>query len=60
MKTIAITGASGFIGQHLLKQYLDDGAKVVAIVPDPETLEPYACPNLEVVKAFFDDFGRLS
>lgn len=60
MKTIAITGASGFIGQHLLKHYLVEGAKVIAFVPDPETLEPYTCENLEVVKAFFEDFGRLS
>ena len=60
MKTIAITGASGFIGQHLLKHYLDEGAKVIAFVPDPETLKPYACANLEIIKAFFEDFGCLS
>lgn len=60
MKTIAIAGASGFIGQHLLKHYLDEGDKVLAFVPDPETLEPYTCENLEVVKAFFEDFDHLS
>lgn len=43
-----------------MKLYLDEGAKVIAFVPDPETLEPYACEKLEVVKAFFEDFGRLS
>ena len=60
-KTIAITGASGFIGQHLLKHYLEKGAHVVAIVPDPENLESFkAYQNLEVVTAFFEDFNRLS
>ena len=57
MKTIAITGASGFIGQHLLKHYLDEGAHVCAIVPDPENLEQYIhYKNLEIVKAGFEDF----
>ncbi len=60
MKTIAITGASGFIGQHLLKHYLDKGTRVIAFVPDPESLEKYTCSNLEIVKAFFEDFNNLS
>ena len=38
MKTIAITGASGFIGQHLLRHYLEEGSHVIAFVPDPENL----------------------
>ena len=57
MKTIAMTGASGFIGQHLLRHYLEEGAKVVAFVPDPENMEEYKkYPNFELVKAFFEDF----
>lgn len=61
MKTIAITGASGFIGQHLLKHYLDEGAHVCAIVPDPENLEQYIhYKNLEIVKAGFEDFDKIS
>lgn len=61
MKTIAITGATGFIGGHLMKHYLEEGAHVIAIVPDPENLEylrGYA--NLEVIKAYFEDFDKIS
>ena len=39
---------------------MDEGAKVIAFVPDPETLESYKCENFEVIKAFFEDFGHLS
>lgn len=61
MKKIAITGASGFIGKHLLRHYLEEGACVCAIVPDPENLEEFkAYPNLEIVKAGFEDFDKIS
>ena len=61
MKKIIITGASGFIGQHLLKHYLEEGAYVCAIVPDPENIEKYKMyKNFEVVKAGFEDFDKIS
>ena len=61
MKTIAITGASGFIGQHLLRHYLQEGAHVVAIVPHPEKIEQYkSFENLEIIKAGFEDFDKIS
>ena len=61
MKNIVITGASGFIGQHLLRHYLEAGAHVSAVVPDPENLEAYrSYPNLEIVKAGFENFDRIS
>ena len=61
-KNIVIVGASGFIGQHLLKHYLDENDFVYCVVPDPETLEKYKKNNskLIVVKAFFEDFNQLS
>ncbi len=59
---IAITGASGFIGQHLLNHYLSEGHEVCAIVPDPENLAEQAAKysTLELVHAGFEDFDRLS
>lgn len=61
-RNIVIVGASGFIGQHLLKHYLDEKDTVYCIVPDPETLEKYQTyySKLIVVKAFFEDFEHLS
>ena len=61
MKNIAITGASGFIGQHLLRHYLEEGAHVLAIVPDPEHLEEFKkYKEFEVVNAGFEDFDKIS
>ena len=61
MKNIVIVGASGFIGQHLLKHYLEEKAQVVAVVPDPENLTAYeAYENFRVVKAGFEVFDSLS
>jgi nucleoside-diphosphate-sugar epimerase len=61
-KKIIIAGASGFIGQHLLKHYLEEHADVYAIVPDPETIEKYKIEysNLTIVKAGFENFDNLS
>lgn len=58
---IAITGASGFIGQHLLRHYLEEGSHVLAIVPDPENLDEFKkYSGFEVVKAGFEDFDKIS
>ena len=61
MKKIAITGASGFIGQHLLRHYLEEGTHVLAIVPDPEHLDEFKTyQEFEVIKAGFEDFDKIS
>lgn len=61
-RNVVIVGASGFIGQHLLRHYLDEGDNVQAIVPDPENIEKFKkrYSNLKVIKAFFEDFDSLS
>ena len=62
MKNIVIIGASGFIGQHLLKHYLDAGDNVTAVVPDPENLDDFQneYKKLHVIKSYFEDFSSLS
>lgn len=60
---IVITGASGFIGQNLLRHYLEKGAHVCAVVPDPENLMNYKqkySDSLELVNAGFENFDRIS
>ena len=60
-KNIIIIGASGFIGQHLLKHYLEEGDNVLAIVPDPENLENFnQYDNFTVRKAYFEGFEEIS
>lgn len=62
MSTIAIIGASGFIGQHLTKHYLDQQFKVIVFVPDPENMSDLSqtYSNLEIHKAAFENFESLS
>jgi len=47
VKTIALIGGSGMIGQRILKEALSRGHKVVAIVRDPSRISEKN-PNLEV------------
>ena len=49
---ILITGASGFIGQHLLRACLDRGHQVSACVRDPNRLQRYF-PEARAVKSDF-------
>jgi uncharacterized protein len=48
---IAVLGASGATGQELVKQALDRGHSVVAVVRDPARLEAPSSPGLEVAQA---------
>ncbi len=50
MKQIVLIGASGFIGSVLLKEALNRGYQVKAVVRNPEKIT-IASPQLEVVKA---------
>ena len=38
---IALIGATGFVGSAILKEALDRGHEVTAIVRDPEKLKPH-------------------
>jgi uncharacterized protein len=46
---VSIIGASGFVGKALVKELLDRGHQVKAIIRNPEKLDAQA--NLEIVKA---------
>ncbi|MDF0642622.1 MAG: NAD(P)-dependent oxidoreductase [Nitrospira sp.] len=57
---IALIGATGFVGSAILKEALDRGHEVTAIVRDPEKLQPH--PNLHPQKGDVsgtDEVARL-
>lgn len=49
-RTIALTGATGFLGRHLLRGLLDRGYIVRALVRRPEALSNFTESNLTVFK----------
>lgn len=59
MKDIVLIGASGFVGSAILKEALNRGHKVTAIVQDPEKIK-VTDKNLTVVKADATDPDTLS
>ena len=61
IKNIVIVGASGFIGKHLLKHYLDEKKNVLVIVPDPENLTEFnTYSNFYCKELSFDGFDKIS
>ena len=59
MERAIVTGATGFIGTHLVKTLLERGVEVWAIVPDPENLDWENSGKLHPIRADFSQFGRL-
>lgn len=45
---IALTGATGFLGQHLLKALLDAGYSVRALARNPKALSAFESKNLDI------------
>ncbi len=60
-KVTALTGATGFIGRHVLRAVLDDGWRVRALVRDAARLEipPDAKAQVEVVTGALEDEAAL-
>lgn len=59
MRTL-LTGASGYLGLHLLRSLLDDGQRVTAVVRSAAKLGPFANDSrLEVVEADLRDHARF-
>ncbi len=60
MRTL-LTGAGGYIGLHLVRELLEDGQHVTAVVRSPEKLGPFARdPRLQVVEADLEDDARIA
>lgn len=60
MRTL-LTGASGYIGVHILRSLLEDGQRVTAVVRSAAKLGPLAnATGLEVVEADLEDSSRFS
>ncbi len=52
--TVLVTGASGFLGRHLLRRLLEAGSSVVAVSRNPEQLDDLKHPRMSVVRADFE------
>ena len=61
-KKIIVTGASGFIGQHLVRHYANQGDTVYAVIRTPEKLDASLRnnENVKICCADFDSFDNLS
>ena len=56
---IAVTGATGHVGNVLVRELVHRGQRVRAVVPESETTEAIAGLDVEVVRADVRDFDSL-
>ncbi len=54
-----ITGASGFIGSHLVKHFSDAGHHVTAFCRTPEKIAALKHPNINKVRGLIEDFSLV-
>jgi UDP-glucose 4-epimerase len=58
---ILVTGAGGYVGLHVVRELLEDGQHVTAVVRSPGKVGPFARhPGLRVVVADLEDDARLA
>lgn len=61
MNHVMITGASGFIGKHLARHYLNKGYRVTVFVRDPGKMDEFTShEGFRAIKSSFDEFDRLA
>jgi len=58
--TVAVTGASGCIGRHLVRSLLGRGAHVVAVVRNPDKVPQLRADGIEIRKADLKDRESLT
>lgn len=51
-----ITGATGFIGQHLCKRIVQRGHHIIALVRNPNKLQNLTLENIDILSGDFDSF----
>lgn len=59
MRKILITGASGFIGKALLKEYLNRGEDVIAVVRDKNKISEIISNKLTIIEADCSEYLNL-
>ncbi len=59
-KTVAVTGATGFIGRYIMRALLDRGAHAVAVVRTPSKAKEFADRGAEIRKADLADIDALT
>ena len=50
-----VTGATGFIGRHLVRTLLQQNRRVLALAGSPGQLDDLACPRLEILSGRVED-----
>lgn len=62
MKKVVVTGANGFVGSALVKELVNKGIKVIAVIRNEQS--DYSCidglPNIRIVYCSLDEIKRLS
>jgi nucleoside-diphosphate-sugar epimerase len=58
--TVAVTGATGFVGRYLVRVLLERGAHVVAVVRNPDKVPSLRRDGIELRKADLEDSDALT
>src|SRR5690242_17622751 len=59
MPSVLVTGATGFIGLHLVEALMCRGDRVRCLVRPSSNIEPLRRLGVELIAAPFDDAGQL-
>ena len=49
-KIVFVTGATGFIGRHLIQQIIHEGYSIIALCRRPSVIEKYQSDQLKIIK----------